>query len=169
GAGPKGARAFSAPPNNPIRLAHQPRQPDEPDKPAESEPSVVAEHTGADTASDIGQVPATGADAPRRGGRFAVIAPGHRWGRHDLLWRCAAALGSGLAQLLALPPHDLWWLGPLSAALLVCAVAGTRMRRAAWLGALAGASLMVPLVQWQDIFGVDVWLLIAAAETVYFL
>ena len=130
---------------------------------------MVAEHTGADTASDIGRPPATEADAPRRGGRFTAIAPGHRWGRHDLLWRCVAALGSGLAQLLALPPHDLWWLGPLSAALLVCAVAGTRMRRAAWLGALAGASLMVPLVQWQDIFGVDVWLLIAAAETVYFL
>ena len=132
---------------------------------------MVAEHTGSDAARDVGQPPATGADAPapRRGGRFPVIASGHRWGRHDLLWRCAAALGSGLAQLLALPPHDLWWLGPFSAALLAFAVAGARLRRAAWLGALAGASLMVPLVRWQDIFGVDVWLLIAAAETVYFL
>ncbi|MBE2997615.1 apolipoprotein N-acyltransferase [Nocardiopsis sp. HNM0947] len=98
-----------------------------------------------------------------------VFLPGHHWGRYDLLWRVLAALGSGLAQLLALPPYGQWWLGPLSAALLFFAVAGSRPRRAAWLGALAGATLMVPLVSWQDIFGVDVWLAIAAAETVYFL
>ena len=142
-----------------------------PDTPAESEPSVVAEHTGSDTDRDVGQTPQTraGTPAPERGRRLPVIASGHRWGRHDLLWRCTAALGSGLAQLLALPPHDLWWLGPFSAALLAFAVAGARLRRAAWLGALAGASLMVPLVRWQDIFGIDVWLLIAAAETAYFL
>ncbi|MDE3723633.1 apolipoprotein N-acyltransferase [Nocardiopsis sp. N85] len=100
--------------------------------------------------------------------RDDVLPLGRRWGRLDLLWRVLAAAGSGLAQLLALPPYGLWWLGPLSAALLVFAVAGTRVRRAAWLGALAGASLMVPLVHWQDVFGVDVWLLISAAETVYF-
>ncbi|PDP87446.1 apolipoprotein N-acyltransferase [Glycomyces fuscus] len=99
----------------------------------------------------------------------SALALGHRWGRLDLLWRVLAAVGSGLAQLLALPPYGLWWLGPLSAALLVLAVAGARLRRAAWLGALSGATLMVPLVRWQDIFGVDVWLLIAGAETVYFL
>ncbi|RKS09471.1 apolipoprotein N-acyltransferase [Nocardiopsis sp. Huas11] len=100
----------------------------------------------------------------------ATVAPlGHRWGRYDLLWRVLAAAGSGLAQLLALPPYGLWWLGPLSAALLVFAVAGVRLRRAAWLGGLSGATLMVPLVRWQDIFGVDVWLAIAGAETVYFL
>ncbi|MGW9349427.1 apolipoprotein N-acyltransferase [Nocardiopsis flavescens] len=103
-------------------------------------------------------------------GRTATVLPlGHRWGRYDLLWRLAAAAGSGLAQLFALEPYGLWWLGPLSAALLLFAVAGTRMRRAAWLGAVAGATLMVPLVRWQDVFGADVWLLIAAAETVYYL
>ncbi|WP_304454538.1 apolipoprotein N-acyltransferase [Nocardiopsis sp. YSL2] len=100
----------------------------------------------------------------------ATVAPlGRHWGRYDLLWRVLAAAGSGLAQLLALPPYGLWWLGPLSAALLAFAVAGARLRRAAWLGALSGATLMVPLVRWQDIFGVDVWLAIAGAETVYFL
>lgn len=83
-------------------------------------------------------------------------------------WRALAAVGSGLAQLVALPPYGLWLLAPLSAALLLLAVRGTRPRRAAWLGALAGATLMVPLVRWQDVFGVDVWLVIAAAETVYF-
>jgi apolipoprotein N-acyltransferase len=98
-----------------------------------------------------------------------VFLLGHRWGRRDLLWRVLAAAGSGLAQLLALPPYGLWWLGPLSAALIAFAVAGARLRRAAWLGALSGAALMVPLVHWQDIFGVDVWLAIAGAEAVYFL
>ncbi|WP_246062166.1 apolipoprotein N-acyltransferase [Haloactinospora alba] len=80
-----------------------------------------------------------------------------------------AAAGAGAAQLLALPPYGLWWLGPLSATLLVLAVSGTRLRRAAWLGAVSGASLMVWLVNWQSVFGVDVWLALAAAETLYFL
>ncbi|MFL1432807.1 MULTISPECIES: apolipoprotein N-acyltransferase [unclassified Nocardiopsis] len=127
---------------------------------------MVTEHT------ERGEAPAAGPQAPPAPvtGRAATVLPlGHRWGRYDLLWRFLAAVGSGLAQLFALPPYGLWWLGPLSAALLLVAVAGTRMRRAAWLGALAGATLMVPLVQWQDVFGVDVWLLIAAAETVYYL
>ncbi|MDA8371548.1 MAG: apolipoprotein N-acyltransferase [Nocardiopsaceae bacterium] len=83
-------------------------------------------------------------------------------------WRALAAAGSGLAQLLALPPYGLWWLGPLSAALLAYAVMGTRMRRAAWLGLVSGAALMVPLLQWQVVFGTDVWLVIAAAESAYF-
>lgn len=100
---------------------------------------------------------------------WSPLAPGHRWGRLDPLWRTLVAIGAGLAQLFALPPHGLWWLGPLSAALLLLAVGGTRARRAAWLGAVSGATLMVPLIRWQDIFGIDVWLAIAAAETIYFL
>ncbi|MDS1268970.1 apolipoprotein N-acyltransferase [Lipingzhangella sp. LS1_29] len=85
------------------------------------------------------------------------------------LLRAGAAAGSGLAQLLALPPYGLWYLAPLSATLLLLAVRGVRPRRAAWLGALAGAALMVPLIRWQAVFGFDVWLLIAAAETAYFI
>ncbi|WP_053617669.1 apolipoprotein N-acyltransferase [Nocardiopsis sp. NRRL B-16309] len=134
---------------------------------------MVAEHT------EQGESPRSDRPASSTAGRgpAAAVPPapatvallGHRWGRFDLLWRVLAAVGSGLAQLLALPPYGLWWLGPLSAALLAFAVAGVRLRRAAWLGALSGATLMVPLVRWQDIFGVDVWLAIAGAETVYFL
>ncbi|NYE46974.1 apolipoprotein N-acyltransferase [Spinactinospora alkalitolerans] len=91
-----------------------------------------------------------------------------RRGRLGLLLRALAALASGLAQLAALPPYGLWVLAPLSAALLLWAVHGVRARRAAWLGLLAGAALMVPLIKWQEVFGADVWLVIAAAETVYF-
>ncbi|MFC4564616.1 apolipoprotein N-acyltransferase [Nocardiopsis mangrovi] len=89
-------------------------------------------------------------------------------GPHTFL-RALAALASGAAQLFALPPYDLWLLGPFSAALLAWALMGTRPRRAAWLGLLAGAALMFPLVRWQDVFGADVWLAIAALETAFFL
>ena len=130
---------------------------------------MVAEHTGSDSDRETGHPPAERATGPTRPTSGTVFLPGHQWGRHDLLWRVGAALGSGLVQLLALPPYGLWWLGPLSAALLFFAVAGARPRRATWLGLLAGAALMVPLVSWQDIFGVDVWLAIAGAETVYFM
>ncbi|NKZ01243.1 apolipoprotein N-acyltransferase [Nocardiopsis alborubida] len=134
---------------------------------------MVAEHTeqGSAHGSDRPSPEPVGRERTANPARSSVsaFALGHRWGRHDLLWRVLAAVGSGLAQLFALPPYGLWWLGPLSAALLALAVAGSRMRRAAWLGALSGAALMVPLVHWQDIFGIDVWLLIAGAETVYFL
>nr|WP_156004670.1 apolipoprotein N-acyltransferase [Streptomonospora sp. PA3] len=82
--------------------------------------------------------------------------------------RALAAAAAGLCQLLSLAPYGLWWLGPAGAALLTLAVMGTRARRAAWLGLVCGAVLMVPLIRWQDVFGVDVWLVIAAAETVYF-
>ena len=123
---------------------------------------MVIEHT------ERGEAPITGPRAATVKDRAAALPLGHRWGRHDLLWRVLAATGSGLAQLFALPPYGLWWLGPLSAALLLFAAAGTRMRRAAWLGTLAGAVLMVPLVQWQDVFGVDVWLLTSAAEIAYY-
>ncbi|WP_232832352.1 apolipoprotein N-acyltransferase [Nocardiopsis sp. FIRDI 009] len=136
---------------------------------------MVAENTEQDTAPASGG-PASLAEAPwaarppsGRWRRATTIPAGHRWGRRDLFWRLCAAVGSGLAQLLALPPYGWWWLGPVSAALFLLAVAGTRPRRAAWLGLLAAATLMVPLVSWQDIFGVDVWLVIAAAESVYFL
>ncbi|MFD3688846.1 apolipoprotein N-acyltransferase [Nocardiopsis sp. NPDC058631] len=134
---------------------------------------MVAEHTEQGTAQASDRPSPHQQGSERRTTRARSLAsalpPGHLWGRRDLLWRTLAAAVSGLAQLFALPPFGLWWLGPLSAALLAFAVAGTRLRRAAWLGALAGGTLMVPLVRWQDIFGVDVWLAIAGLETAYFL
>ncbi|WP_028647051.1 apolipoprotein N-acyltransferase [Nocardiopsis sp. CNT312] len=126
---------------------------------------MVAEHT--ERAPDTDE-PAPGRSQAPPDRWPSTLSLGHRWGGYDLLWRFLAAVASGLAQLFALPPYGWWWLGPLSAALLAFAVAGTRLRRAAWLGGLAAAVLMVPLVSWQGIFGLDVWLLIAAAECVYF-
>ncbi len=124
----------------------------------ESEPHVVAEGTR----SDAGGAEGTGAaPRPRSGGR-------PRRPSRTALLRAAAAAASGLAQLFSLPPYGLWWLGPIAVALLGWAVLGVRLRRAAWLGLLSGAVLMVPLIQWQDVFGVDVWLAISAAETAYY-
>ena len=132
---------------------------------------MVAEQTGSGTAPNPDRSSPDTITPEKRteATTWSPLSPGYRWGRLDPLWRALAAGGSGLAQLLALPPYGLWWLGPLSAALLLLAVGGTRPRRAAWLGLLAGATLMVPLVSWQDIFGTDVWLAIAGAETLYFL
>lgn len=112
------------------------------------------------------QVTADGAFPPRPHASHSPLIARYPW--LDVAGRFGAAVGSGLAQLLALPPYGLWALAPLSAALLLLAVRGVRLGRAAWLGALAGASLMVPLIRWQDVFGVDVWLLTAAATSVYF-
>lgn len=133
---------------------------------------MVAERTGPETGPDPDSPSAEPAREQTTGDTRTPVGSmfllGHRWGRYDLWWRVLAAIGSGLAQLMALPPYGLWWLGPLSAALLAFAVAGTRLRRAAWLGTLSGAALMVPLVQWQDIFGVDVWLATAAVEILFY-
>ncbi|MDA2813018.1 apolipoprotein N-acyltransferase [Nocardiopsis sp. RSe5-2] len=120
---------------------------------------MVAEGTRSDACDAEGTGPAPPAPAPS--------AHGPRPGRTALL-RAAAAAAAGLAQLLSLPPYGLWWLGPIAVALLGWALIGVRLRRAAWLGLLSGAALMVPLIQWQNVFGADVWLVIAAAETVYF-
>lgn len=132
---------------------------------------MVAEHTGPDTAPSGAESAHTSSAQGGPGTRplSAAFPQGSRWGRHDLLWRVLAAAGSGLAQLLALPPYGWWWLAPLSAALIAFAVAGARLRRAAWLGLLAGAALMFPLIKWQEVFGADVWLVIAAAESLYYL
>ncbi|WP_184362258.1 apolipoprotein N-acyltransferase [Nocardiopsis metallicus] len=132
---------------------------------------MVAEQKGSESAPspDRPSPNNTASESEARTTVWSPLAPGYRWGRLDLLWRALAAVGAGLAQLFALPPYGLWWLGPISAALLLLAVGGTRTRRAAWLGALSGATLMVPLLKWQDFIGVDVWLAISAAETVYFL
>ncbi|MFD0776421.1 apolipoprotein N-acyltransferase, partial [Streptomonospora algeriensis] len=111
-------------------------------------------------------------DAQHAGGNTQAASPAarlpHRSSRTGPAPRALAAAAAGLCQLLALPPFGLWWLGPIGAALLTLAVMGARARRAAWLGLVCGAVLMVPLIRWQDVFGVDVWLVIAAAETVYF-
>ena len=82
--------------------------------------------------------------------------------------RLAVATGSGLLLDLAFPPHDLWWLAPVSVALLTAAVRGQELRRGALLGLLHGLAFFVPLLVWAGtIAGPAAWLALAGLEACY--
>lgn len=79
-----------------------------------------------------------------------------------------AAVGAGLALLLAFPPFGLWWLAPVGVAALALAV----HRRGGWagagLGALAGLVLFVPLLGWTALHvAAGPWLILAATQAAY--
>jgi len=79
-----------------------------------------------------------------------------------------AAVTAGLLLLLAFPPYGLWWLAPIGVALLAVAVHGRRVRAGLGLGALCGAALFVPLLDWTNLHtGVLPWLLLSAACAAY--
>ena len=84
------------------------------------------------------------------------------------LGRPLVALVSGLLLDLAFPPHDLWWLAPVSVALLTAAVRGQAVRRGALLGLLHGLGLFVPLLVWAGtIAGPAAWLALALLEAAF--
>ncbi|PRX92323.1 apolipoprotein N-acyltransferase [Allonocardiopsis opalescens] len=101
-------------------------------------------------------------------GSVRVPAAPVREGAGAVLARALAAMGAAGALLLATPPYGWWALAPVSVALAVLAVRGTRLRRAAWLGLLMGATLMYPLMTWQQVIGMEVWVAVAAAESLYY-
>ncbi len=79
--------------------------------------------------------------------------------------RLAVALLSGLLLDLAFPPHDLWWLAPISVGLLTATVRGQSTRRGALLGLLHGLGFFVPLLVWAGtIAGPAAWLALALME-----
>src|SRR5690349_4860877 len=88
--------------------------------------------------------PATG-PAPRQRDRAARPAPLPLWAGVVL------ALACGAAMMLAFPPYGLWWLAPVSTALLAVAAHRRRLRAGAGLGALAGLAFFVPLLSWTEI------------------
>ncbi|WP_345627372.1 apolipoprotein N-acyltransferase [Rugosimonospora acidiphila] len=78
------------------------------------------------------------------------------------------ALAAGGAMLLSFPPYGQWWLAPVGVGLLAVAVHRRRLRAGAGLGALAGAALFAPLLDWTHIVGgVAPWLLLAASQAGY--
>ncbi len=82
--------------------------------------------------------------------------------------RQVLALGSGLLLDLAFPPHDLWWLAPVSVALLTACVRGQSVRRGGWLGMLHGLGFFVPLLVWAGtIAGPLAWLALALMEACF--
>jgi apolipoprotein N-acyltransferase len=79
-----------------------------------------------------------------------------------------AAIASGVAMLLAFPPYDVWWLAPVSVALLAVAVHRRRVRAGAGLAALAGLVFFTPLLSWTSIeVGSAPWLLLSALQAAY--
>ncbi len=79
--------------------------------------------------------------------------------------RLLGALTSGLLLDLAFPPHDLWWLAPISVALLTAVLRGQTVRRGAWLGYVHGLGFFVPLLVWAGtIAGPLAWFALALME-----
>ncbi|MEV0720716.1 apolipoprotein N-acyltransferase [Asanoa sp. NPDC050611] len=78
------------------------------------------------------------------------------------------AVAAGLTQLLAFPRYDLWWLAPVSVALLAAAVHRRRARTGAALGLLAGLIFFGPLLEWTNLHtGVLPWVLLFVAESLF--
>ncbi|UQU68592.1 apolipoprotein N-acyltransferase [Couchioplanes caeruleus] len=76
------------------------------------------------------------------------------------------AAGGGL--LLAFPPYGLWWLAPVSVALLAAATHRRRLRGGFGVGMLAGLVLFVPLLDWTHIAaGWLPWMLLSFAQAAY--
>ncbi len=79
-----------------------------------------------------------------------------------------AATAAGVAMLLAFPPYDLWWLAPVSVALLAGAVHRRRLAPAAGLGALTGLVFFTPLLSWTNLeIGNAPWLLLSTVQAAY--
>jgi apolipoprotein N-acyltransferase len=69
----------------------------------------------------------------------------------------------------AFDPYGLWWVAPISVALLALAVKDLAWRQAAIVGLAFGAGEMVVLLHWVGIFvGPVPWLVLALFETLYF-
>jgi apolipoprotein N-acyltransferase len=78
------------------------------------------------------------------------------------------AVAAGLAMLAAFPPYGLWWLAPLSVALLTAAAHRRRPRGGAGAGMVAGLVFFVPLLAWTHIAaGWPPWALLSTAQAAY--
>lgn len=82
-----------------------------------------------------------------------------------ILWRCAAALGAGLALYASFPVRTAWWLAPIAIAVLTAVVAQRSARAGFGYGYLAGSAFFVPLLPWVGVYvGAAPWLALAAAQ-----
>jgi apolipoprotein N-acyltransferase len=76
---------------------------------------------------------------------------------------------SGLAMLASTPPYALWWLAPVSVALLAAAAHRRRLRGGLGVGMIAGLIFFVPLLDWTRIAAGPVpWALLSVAQAGYF-
>jgi len=78
------------------------------------------------------------------------------------------AVGSGLTMLAAFPPYGLWWLAPVSVALLAAAAHRRRLCGGLGVGMVAGLVFFVPLLAWTHIVaGWLPWALLSTAQAAY--
>jgi apolipoprotein N-acyltransferase len=76
---------------------------------------------------------------------------------------------SGLAMLASTPPYGLWFLAPVSVALLAAAAHRRRLRGGLGVGFIAGLIFFVPLLDWTHIAaGAVPWALLSLAQAGYF-
>ncbi|MEU4509516.1 apolipoprotein N-acyltransferase [Nonomuraea wenchangensis] len=170
--GPDPAAPSSPPPTGP-GPASSPSSP-EPEgaqAPGEGEPSAAEAPVG--EGSGAPGAPAGESDLRPPAGRPGEGGSGRRGGperepRSRTLGRAGAAVAGGLALFAAFPPLGWWPLAPLGLALVVASLYGARPRRAAWVGALAAAVFLFPALAWVRTIGDDVWVMLVAAETVFY-
>jgi apolipoprotein N-acyltransferase len=78
------------------------------------------------------------------------------------------AVGAGVAMLASFPPYALWWLAPVSVALLAAAAHRRRLRGGLGVGMIAGLVFFVPLLAWTHIVaGWLPWVLLSTAQAGY--
>jgi apolipoprotein N-acyltransferase len=82
--------------------------------------------------------------------------------------RVLAAVGAGLAMLVAFPPYDVWWMAPVGVALLALATLRLGFWAGAGLGLITGLCLLIPLLNWAGGVVGTVWLWLPVGESVYF-
>jgi apolipoprotein N-acyltransferase len=74
-------------------------------------------------------------------------------------------LVAGVLWYFSFPPRPLWWLAPVSFALLALTVQGRRARAGFGYGFLFGIAFLLPLLHWTGIYvGVIAWFPLAAIE-----
>jgi apolipoprotein N-acyltransferase len=75
------------------------------------------------------------------------------------------AAAAGVAMLASFPPYGLWWLAPVSVALLAAAAHRRRLRGGLGVGMIAGLLFFVPLLDWTQIVGGWLpWLLLSTVQ-----
>jgi apolipoprotein N-acyltransferase len=78
------------------------------------------------------------------------------------------AAAAGLAMLASFPPYGLWWLAPVSVALLAAAAHRRRLRGGLGVGMITGLVFFVPLLDWTHIAaGWLPWALLSTAQAGY--
>ncbi|WP_128643950.1 apolipoprotein N-acyltransferase [Rhodococcus opacus] len=110
-----------------------------------------------------------GGDLRRPPGREVIrlrrLTTGHRVA--GVLFRCAAATGSGALLFLSFPPRTMWFLAPVGIAVLTLVLRGRSLRAGFGYGYLAGLAFFVPLLPWVGVYvGAAPWLILAAIEAV---